>query len=1003
MVEVYINQNFRTTHERIAFDNLETQLRDKWGNGDELIILLGNFECIGNEIDAVVVKPDAIIILELKDYGGAIRLSENGNWTADSIAIASSKYANPFLQLRNYRNKFIEFLTAKEEIILSKNNSVDWRRTSGFIVFHKEFEMVNVQDGFFGRNRWLQLTHLNELTQLINQTTSDRINLTKNEIRKIPLELGLKIRTTSKVKVKEDINSLLKLYEFLVELNQLLKVDKFIDKDYDILIKKHNIFIDHFYEKPELKNHAHEPQIRYNIENKLRLFEKKIETIRSNKKDDLIQKIFNANAGANYYVDKLVATEDREKTLESFELTNSLIRKIEKKYKHEVKAKNVNIDFIKAAEIFLYERGVFSSSLINEISREFTLGEHELQHLNGIFEILKLWFTDDMIYHWEDRNEPEKQGTRINRQTGKSEKFTEPARRARTEHKAARGFSEEWINNFEAKFNQKINIQNGSSSSNLITRVQIPLQISKTLKNLFLSLKDKMDKEKFNALIHFSKLGWLENEYIGIEDVYLTELRTNFVYDFQKDLDFLRMPYIESPNKLIYQPTYISILEIFGNWMLGTNTDQDLYKSSYKFLNHDLIHEIEAITTAWEPYKSPYTNKGDYTGTNQLTIDEVAKELKIKPKELKEFLDKTRKDLRYGKFGEYNIGDRYYILALKTYKTETAMLPVESFTSYQASKTGQLPESSSIGYEDVQKEFASLASQIKSPEMQAAYGLKRVGGILLYGPPGCGKTYWANQLAKYLNYEIKELSRSDFASSYVDGAVKAISERIMEVEKMAPCVLFFDEFDDIAGQRAEENSAHVENSKTVNFLLQVIPKLIEKDIIIVAATNFIKKLDTAVIRGGRFDKKEPIFPPLPEERSMLLYNSMIKGLSQSSPVIQVLNKINANDLDFWLPFGTKMILFSNSYVEMVAQSIKRKMKDNEGTDFLLEDIIEESIEDISNSISYNEREDFRSFYNDLLENKFNKYENRLNNLKIELDIFFGGDHKNIRTPIGFKK
>lgn len=220
MVEVYINQNFRTTHERLAFDNLETQLRDKWENRDELIILLGNFEWLGNEIDAVVAKPDTIIILELKDYGGSIRFSENGNWTADSIAIASSKYANPFLQLRNYRNKFIDFLATKDKIILSENNRVDWRRTSGFIVFHKKFEIENVQEGFFGRNRWLQLSYLVELPQLIDQITSDRINLTNNEIRKIPAELGLKIRTANQVKEKGDIDSLLKLYELLVDLNQ---------------------------------------------------------------------------------------------------------------------------------------------------------------------------------------------------------------------------------------------------------------------------------------------------------------------------------------------------------------------------------------------------------------------------------------------------------------------------------------------------------------------------------------------------------------------------------------------------------------------------------------------------------------------------------------------------------------------------------------------------------------------------------------------------------------
>jgi Holliday junction resolvase-like predicted endonuclease len=71
-IKAYINDKFSTTHENQIFNDLIQNLEVRWGNSDELIILIGNFFCGNNEIDAMIVKKDSISFIEFKNYEGKI-------------------------------------------------------------------------------------------------------------------------------------------------------------------------------------------------------------------------------------------------------------------------------------------------------------------------------------------------------------------------------------------------------------------------------------------------------------------------------------------------------------------------------------------------------------------------------------------------------------------------------------------------------------------------------------------------------------------------------------------------------------------------------------------------------------------------------------------------------------------------------------------------------------------------------------------------------------------
>jgi transitional endoplasmic reticulum ATPase len=155
-----------------------------------------------------------------------------------------------------------------------------------------------------------------------------------------------------------------------------------------------------------------------------------------------------------------------------------------------------------------------------------------------------------------------------------------------------------------------------------------------------------------------------------------------------------------------------------------------------------------------------------------------------------------------------------------------------------------------------------------------SYGIVR-NGILLYGPPGCGKTFFAQATAGEFALRFLRVPLESTVSKYVGGAPEAIERVFREARARTPCLLLFDEFDAIACRRDEVLTVH--EQQMVNALLQQLD--VHRDVpglLIVAATNRFEDLDPAVIREGRFDYKvripEPDFDARREILRVLLGN-----------------------------------------------------------------------------------------------------------------------------------
>lgn len=158
---------------------------------------------------------------------------------------------------------------------------------------------------------------------------------------------------------------------------------------------------------------------------------------------------------------------------------------------------------------------------------------------------------------------------------------------------------------------------------------------------------------------------------------------------------------------------------------------------------------------------------------------------------------------------------------------------------------------------------------LQEPEIYAQYRLNLPNGILLYGPPGCGKTFIARKLAEVAGFSFIEVKPGDLASIYVHGTQGKIVEIFAEARKQVPCMIFFDELDAMVPIRSGDSVGHHYASEVNEFLVQ-LNECGRNKILVIGATNLPNRIDPAVLRPGRLDKKFFVGPPDYEARVELL-------------------------------------------------------------------------------------------------------------------------------------
>ncbi|MFI2027364.1 ATP-binding protein [Streptomyces buecherae] len=179
------------------------------------------------------------------------------------------------------------------------------------------------------------------------------------------------------------------------------------------------------------------------------------------------------------------------------------------------------------------------------------------------------------------------------------------------------------------------------------------------------------------------------------------------------------------------------------------------------------------------------------------------------------------------------------------------------------------------GMQDVKERLeAAFLAPLRNPELRKLYGKSLRGGLLLYGPPGCGKTFIARAVAGELGANFLSVSVNDVLDMWIGNSERNMHEIFQTARRQAPCVVFLDELDALGGKRSRTQHSGMRN--TVNQLLTELDGVdatANEGVFVLAATNVPWDVDIALRRPGRLDRTLLVLPPdAPAREAILRYH-----------------------------------------------------------------------------------------------------------------------------------
>ena len=226
-------------------------------------------------------------------------------------------------------------------------------------------------------------------------------------------------------------------------------------------------------------------------------------------------------------------------------------------------------------------------------------------------------------------------------------------------------------------------------------------------------------------------------------------------------------------------------------------------------------------------------------------------------------------------------------------KKNTAVVAVSSSGTTSIKDSDGVPDvkfDDVEGIEELKSDIMRIVDCLKNPKKYEAIGARTTKGVILYGPPGTGKTLIAKAIAGEAGVPFFSMVGSDFVEKYVGVGAQRVRDLYKKARKAAPCIVFIDEVDAVAGQRGRDENT--ESDQTINALLAELDGFKSSDnIVTICATNRLDMLDSAFKRAGRFDLKLAVGLPDKKGRERILgIHSKNKKLHSEVDLSVIANK-----------------------------------------------------------------------------------------------------------------
>ncbi|WP_297984339.1 AAA family ATPase [uncultured Chryseobacterium sp.] len=297
-----------------------------------------------------------------------------------------------------------------------------------------------------------------------------------------------------------------------------------------------------------------------------------------------------------------------------------------------------------------------------------------------------------------------------------------------------------------------------------------------------------------------------------------------------------------------------------------------------------------------------------------------------------------------------------------------------------------------IGYRDLFFHISDSLEPFINKDEAKNWGIHKPAGIILYGPPGSGKIFWANKIAEIIGYQFKEVKKHYLRTSFVDGNKTSFNDFLVTMMKEDKVLLFMEDFDEIMADRDDEKSVNSCDEETKEIILHYINKFEEEDLVMVGSANTTQGIEEEVLAPGRFDVLIPVFPPNQQERTEMIRFYMLENLSKEATLYKILERSNADHLPFWQDISSKMKVFSNTMIIDFTQSLKKRIRNqyqqtkNENLK-IDQNLLKGALRDASAKLTDEYLNQVAQFINDASQNNYDDFSNRIEALKMELETY----------------